>query len=195
MDTNNNRTVENFIDDDTRALLDQDCAEFFFDQAEKRLTDTIHTSMRITERAYVFSGMMLTAFIALFSGILSAPPFEIHSWWMAIFCIQGCLFSAIVLIVLLIKVMMPYSYRTIGSLPSSSNIGGFLKHYNAEQKPALVNIIANELCIIDLRIKHNTNSNEYRARHMKTAFKIVLYAIYTSLLTLGANIVVICLKS
>lgn len=179
--------IDRSISEETRKILDRDCAEFYFSQAEKKLEDTIRTGTVITDRAYAFNGMMLTIFIALCGMTGSLLVAEKINIWLLLYCLEGIVVCGVSLILVFKKVMFPHCYYPLGRSPKVLKIDEFVKYYNETKKPVLVNIIADELSVIQKRIEANKEFNDTRAHYAGIAMKIVLYGVYMIMATLFIN--------
>lgn len=179
--------IDRIISEETRQLIDKDCAEFYFTQAEKNLADTIRTSNIITDRAYAFGGMMLTIFIALCGIAGQLLISQNMNIWLLFYCVEGILTCGVSLILLFKKVMFPHEYYPLGKAPQGLKIDEFVQYYHKTEKRIYTNILMDELSVVQMRIDKNQKMNIARAHYAGMAMKIVLYGIYVVVVTLFIN--------
>lgn len=164
-----------FVSKETRMLLTKECLDFYYSESEKKLSDLINTSHIITQRAYTFSGMLLTIFIAL-AGVICSQPSNKFIYLCATI---GIICTGLSLYIIFKRVLSPHEYWSVGKSPKGFNINGFIDYYNIIKRDAYINIVCDELYDIQRKIEKNTQANKKRAHDVGLAMNIMMNGVYT----------------
>ena len=176
--------VEDWLDESTRRLLDKECVEFYFKQAEESLKDSIRASRVITDRCYALGGMLLTVFIALLGIIASFLANDSGNKWILVLSLEGLVTCGIAMFIILIKIMRPHEYSPCGREPKEMGISEFVKYYSESGMPLYQNIVTDNLLVYQGRIECNDKTNAARVRYAGIAMNVIIYGICIVVITL-----------
>lgn len=166
---------ELIVSEEARNNLDEKTAELYLSQAEKNLEQVIQWSEKATERGYI----LLTAIITLL-GCFSWVINKGEGWFVLLLSSIGIGVCCFCSIVLLWKVICIHQIWFAGRAPSEMNINEFTNYYK-ETAPdkQYINVIADELNVIEHKIRENEKDTQKRVRYYGICLKVALTGIIT----------------
>ena len=161
------------IPDNIRKLLKKETAEHYLREADKALSLTVEVSNRTVERGYQLLSILIAALTG-FGWVLYSEPRHILT---AISII--CVFLAIICCVIIaLKVISIHTLLGQGRMPKDMDIEDLINYYHTAglDEEQYVNIIADEIESIQMRIDHNRKGTDCRVYFFGLCLDLIIFA-------------------
>lgn len=165
------------IPDNIRKLIKKETAEHYLQEADKALSLTIEVSNRVVERGY----RLLSILIAVLTGF----GWVLHSDRDPIFTLISiiCIFVTIICcLIIALKVISVHKLSGQGRMPNDMDIEDFINYYHTVglDKEQYINIIADEIESIQMRIDANSKETNSRVYFFGLCLDLIIFAVAVS---------------
>lgn len=165
------------IPDNIRKLIKKETAEHYLREADKALSLMVEVSNRTVERGY----QLLSILIAVLTGF----GWVLHSNHDRILTLISiiCIFLAIICcLIIALKVISVHTLSGQGRMPNDMDIEDFIGYYHTIglDKEQYINIIADEIESIQMRIDINREEINRRVHFFGLCLDLIIFAVVIS---------------
>lgn len=157
-----------------RRLINKETAEHYLRMAEKELSHMVEVSNRTVERGYQLLSMLI-AVLTGFGWVLSSDTKQILTT-ISMICV---IVAFICCVIIAFKVISVHVVMGYGRMPKDMDITEFITYYHSLglDKKQYINIIADEIESIQMRIDFNRKATQRRLYFFGLCLDLILIAI------------------
>lgn len=164
------------IPENVRKLIKKETVEHYLREADKELAHTVEVSNRTVERGYQLLSILI-AVLTGFGWVLYSDPRRILTV-ISIICV---ILALICCVIIALKVISVHALFGQGRMPKDMDIEDFINYYHTVglDKEQYINIIADEIESIQMRIDFNRDETQRRVRFFGLCLDLIIFAIIT----------------
>lgn len=165
------------IPSNIRKLIKKETAEHYLREADKALSLTVEVSNRAVERGYQLLSILI-AVLTGFGWVLYSEPKHILTL-ISIICI---FLATICCVIIALKVISIHTLLGQGKMPKDMDIENLINYYHIVglDKEQYINIIADEIESIQMRIDFNTEETNRRIYFFGLCLDLIVFAVVLS---------------